>query len=38
MAISDLTRRGSLQIIDVAKILRNGSLYVAEARIRNLLQ
>ncbi|MEI6763343.1 MAG: ABC transporter permease [Actinomycetes bacterium] len=38
MATKDLTRRGSLQIVDVAKIIRNGSLYVAQARIRSMWQ
>ena len=35
---ADLTRKGSLQIVDVPKVLRNGSLYIAQARIWNMLQ
>lgn len=38
MATSDLTRKGSLIIVDLPKILRNGSFYIAQARIRTMLQ
>lgn len=38
MAATDLSRQGSLHIIDVPKILRWGSIYIAQARIRSMLQ
>ena len=38
MTTNDLSRKGSLQIIDVQKILRMGSFYIAQARIRSMVQ
>ena len=38
MATKEFTRKGSLQIVDVPKVLRNGSFYIAQARIANMLQ
>ncbi len=38
MSTTDFSRKGSLQIINVEKILRMGSFYVAQARIRNIWQ
>jgi lipooligosaccharide transport system permease protein len=37
MVIKDVTRKGSLQIVNVPKVLRNGSFYIAQARIANML-
>lgn len=34
--MSDLTRRGSLQIVDTERLLRRGTMYVVEARLRTM--